>query len=183
MSWNSQRNRLRSFTSSLVSRFFAVLILSSFAVALLPIVSASAEKSSMPCCAGKSAAHCDSGLTTHKAPAPEPEPMCGLTAPSVDHAVTIVAEPVENETQTLAESPSTHPAAESASVEQPCPMSCGACTTAASREQKRQKDVVQAKAAHTSPSATTSRFETLSSLFSSNEKWTRISPRGPPPTR
>jgi len=171
MSLILQRHRLRSFTTYFVSRFLAVFILSSLAVTLLPIVSTSAEQSSMPCCAGKSAEHCDAGVT---APKPRPvitEPMCGLesigltwTPPSNEATVTLVADPV---------------AIESASIEQDCQMDCGACATVPSRH-KRQKSLTQARAAHHTPSTTTLHVENVTSAYSSNENWTRINPRGPP---
>ena len=158
------KNRLRSFTISFVSRFVAVIILSSFAVAQLPIVSTSAEESSMPCCAGKSAEHCDSGLT---APKPRPvitEPMCGLdwTPPSAD--VQSVTDPV---------------AIDAASVEEECQMDCGACATITSRH-KRQKSVITARATYVAPATITTRFTNSTVFHSSNENWTRINPRGPP---
>src|SRR5687767_10588754 len=79
MKLSLHRDCLRSFAISFVSRFLAVLILSSFAVTQLPIVNSLAEESSMPCCAGESSEHCDSGLAK---PKPRPlitEPMCGWT--------------------------------------------------------------------------------------------------------
>ena len=168
-------NRLRKFTMSFVSRFLAVFILSSFAVTLLPLGSSA---QSMSCCIGK--AHCDSGLMAHKpAPPPPNDPMCGLksqplTAESLN-AVTVVSEPAPHA--------DSHDAngnvLKTASAHQQCHMDCGACATSASRH-KRQKDALQAKTTH-APSATfATRVEQRATTFSANEKWTRISPRGPP---
>ncbi len=171
-------NRLRSFTISLVSRFLAVFILSSLAVTtLLPLTSSAA--SSMSCCVGKAEGHCHSGLKTPK-PAPPPnDPMCGLksqplTPESLD-AVTVVAEPTADADAHDANGT----AFKVASVHQHCHMDCGACATSASRH-KSQKDAAQAKTTH-APSATViARVEHRAPIFSSNENWTRISPRGPP---
>ena len=163
----AQKNRLRSFTISFVSRFIAVIILSSFAVALLPIVSTSAEESSMPCCAGKSD-HCDSGLTAPKPPPVITEPMCGLdwTPP---------AAPSSTDGQ-----PDADPVAvEADSVEQECQMNCGACATVTSRH-KRQKSIATARVTYVAPATITARFDNATFLHPSNENWTRITPRGPP---
>src|SRR5688572_12527189 len=117
-----QRNHIRSFAISLASRFLVLAIISSFAGAFLPLVT-SAEEATMPCCVGKAEGHCESGLTTPKAPQPEPEPMCGMTAPAVLNLdeVTVAAEPVHTHShESSAESSSTSPAAESNTVEQQC---------------------------------------------------------------
>src|SRR5215212_431158 len=95
----SHMNRLRSFTISLVGRFLALLILTSFALTLVPLATTSAKV--MPCCAGKANGHCDSGLAARKPVVPPPdEPMCGLKSqpltPESLGAVTIVAEPVQH---------------------------------------------------------------------------------------
>jgi len=175
-----QRNRIRSFTISLVSRFLAVFILSSFAVTLLPFTGSSAQ--SMSCCIGKAEGHCDSGLKAHK-PAPPPpsdnDPMCGLksqplTAESLG-AVTVTADPVPDT--------EAHDAKGNAfkhlSVGQHCHMDCGTCATSASRH-KRQKDAVQTKLAHAPAATVIAHVEKCAPVFSSNHNWTRISPRGPP---
>lgn len=167
MSLTLHRNRLRSLTKSCVSRFVALLILSSFAVALLPIVSTSAEES-MPCCAGKSAEHCDSGLT---APKPRPvitEPMCGLDWTPPSHDVKAVTKPITDPVSV-----------DSTSVEQDCQMDCGACAAVTSRH-KRQKSFGADRVTDDAPATVTSRFDDSSSFHSSNENWTRINPRGPP---
>ena len=164
------RNRLRSFAISFASRFLAVLILSSFAVTQLPIVNSVAEDS-MPCCAGESSSeHCDSGLTK---PKPRPvitEPMCGLDPSSL-----LTAETTSLDTN--AESNTSQVTAESLS--QPCRMDCGACVSGISR-QARDKSVILSRTTHTSPTITTALYKNRAVVFSSNEKWTRINPRGPP---
>lgn len=173
-----QRDRLRRFAIALASRSLLLVIISSFAVTFLPLVS-SAEESTMACCVGKTEGHCDSGLTAQKAPQPEPEPMCGMTSPAVLNLdeVTVVAEPVHTH-ESSASSSSTSPAAESNTVEQPCQMDCGACTTATSRH-NRDSIALERIAWRTQTTATV-RFEESRPLFSSNEGWTRINPRGPP---
>ena len=184
----------------IASRLIAILVAVSFVAIWVPIGSASRDESGvMACCIGKEAGHCDSGISAHKPPPPPPEPMCGLTSTSVDE-ITIVAEPAtkSHDSRHIAESPSSLAGAESQagadsqtdaesrivskspSVGKPCPMSCGACTATASRLQKRQKDFIQAWASRNSASQVMLRFENLSRVFSSNESWTHISPRGPP---
>ncbi len=175
MSSKPHMNRLRSFTISFVSRFLAVFIVSSFALTLLPLASAK----SMACCAGKAEGHCDSGLKAKKPAPPPDDPMCGLksqplTSESLD-AVTVVSETAQH-----ADShESTGDAFKTASVHQRCHMDCGACATSASRH-KRQKDAVQAKTTHAPQATTIARIENQAPISSSNEKWTQISPRGPP---
>ena len=176
------RNRLRSFTITFVSRFLAVLIFSSFAVTQLPIVNSLAEQSSMPCCAGKSSEHCDSGLNK---PKPRPvitEPMCGLKPSSLAHSPLpqkslLTAETTSQDTD--AESNASELTAES--VSQPCRMDCGACVTAVSRN-ARDKSVVHSRTTQTSASTAASRYNISTTFFASNEKWARIVPRGPPPS-
>ena len=184
-----QRRRLRSFAISFVSRFLAVFILSSFAVTLLPIANSSAE-SSMPCCAGKSSEHCDSGLA---APKPRPvitEPMCGLdwTPPpsndvhkahshdsSLPNAETNSAETVSHNAG--AES---HPSLATAeSISQPCRMECASCATITSRHQ-RHKSIVLARTVEVAPPTNATQFESRIPVFLSNQFWVRINPRGPP---
>lgn len=174
-------NRLRYFTMSFVSRFVAVLILSSFAVTQFAIVSTLAEQSTMPCCVGKTEGHCESGLTAPKTPEPVSEPMCGLTSaatPALDlDAVTVVSEPVRAESHEPATS-SSSPVAESNTVEKECQMDCGACATITSRH--KRDNVVLARITHQSPTVATLHFENTTSVHSSNDYWSQISPRGPP---
>lgn len=174
MSLSLHRNRLRSFTMLFVSRFLAVLILSSFAVTQLPTVNSSAEE--MPCCAGKSEEHCDSGLSK---PKPRPvitEPMCGLPQSSVPQSDLLHAETTSQQ-HVHAESNASQVTAES--VGQACRMDCGACATAVSRS-ARDKSLVHSKATQTSPSTTAARYNSRATVYSSNENWTRRNPRGPP---
>ncbi len=176
MKLSLQRNRLHSFTISLVSRFLALFILSSFALTLLPIASTSAEHSSMPCCVGKEEGHCDSGLT---APKPRPvitEPMCGLTPSHIESsriaATTSPHAEVESNSSRIT-------AAES--ISEPCHTDCGACATVTTRN-KRQKSQTQARITLHAPVTTAAVFANSPSFYSSNENWTRINPRGPPAT-
>ena len=180
-----QRDRLRSLTISFVSRFLAVFIISSFAVTLLPVVS-SAE-SSMPCCAGKSSEHCDSGLGK---PKPRPvvnEPMCGAEKSVVNktHKPPLTKNPAKNSISAeitsrsvVAESNNSLAAAES--ISQPCRMDCGACATLAARQLKRQKSAVPARLAYAAPLAVTNSFDTETPFVLSSAFWPRITPRGPP---
>jgi len=170
MKLSLHRDCLRSFAISFVSRFLAVLILSSFAVTQLPIVNSLAEESSMPCCAGESSEHCDSGLAK---PKPRPlitEPMCGLDPTSLVTVETTspLADAESNTSQLTAES-----------LSQPCRMDCGACASGITRY-ARDKSLIQSRITHTSPLTTAARYNNRATCFSSNEKWTRIIPRGPP---
>ena len=174
-----QRDRLRSLTISFVSRFLAVFIISSFAVTLLPIVSSSAE-SSMPCCAGKSSEHCDSGLGK---PKPRPvvnEPMCGAEKSVVTKSHTPPLLTAETNSRSVVVAESNNSLASAESISQPCRMDCGACATLAARQLKRQKSAVPARMAYAASSASTTSFDTETPFVLSREFWTRINPRGPP---
>ena len=159
--------------------FFVVL---SFVAPVLPIATASSD--TMPCCAGK-AGHCDSGVAPKRVLPPTSEPMCGLKEATMDDdGITIVAEPVHTKHQhshsRSAENSSTSPAAESASISQPCHMDCGACATSLSRQQKRERGVVVSSAERTQSLTPLFQFESQRLFFSSNEDWKQTSPRGPP---
>jgi len=137
----------------------------SFFATLVPISSASND--TMPCCVGK-VGHCDSGIAAKKVPPPPAEPMCGLDN------ITIVAEPSVSQT-----AENTSHAAESNSVSKPCQMECGSCAAASSRQQKRERGIVEA-GPQALASNSISRVEDLPLLVTSNEHWPRINPRGPP---
>ena len=159
-------------------QIFAILVALSFLATLVPI--ASAGKSTMPCCVGKAAGHCDSGLAAKKPPQPK-EPMCGLHNDSEeDDGITIVAEPSHTESHKASASSSSQPAAESDSLSQPCRMDCGACTTGSTRQQNRERDILQPLTQQHSLTTIQSKYDSRSLLFSSNEDWKRTSPRGPP---
>ncbi|HEY6660735.1 MAG TPA: hypothetical protein VI031_06325 [Pyrinomonadaceae bacterium] len=159
----------------------AIAIALSFIATLAPIAGASASKS-MACCAGKAAGHCDSGLAAKEPPAPK-EPMCGLHAGTAeDDGITVVAEPVA-ESQHSHGQTSTQPAAESASLSQPCHMDCGACATGSTRQQNRERSIVLPNAYQAASVTTSSRYEDNSLLFSSSENWPHVNPRGPPARR
>jgi len=160
--------------------FLCFFVALSFAAPLLPVANASSD--TMPCCAGK-AGHCDSGITPKRVPPPTSEPMCGLKdATMEDDGITIVAEPAhtQHSHSRHAEASSSDPAAESASLSQPCHMDCGACATASSRQQKRERGVVLSGADRTQSLTTLLQFESQPLSFSSNKDWDPISPRGPP---
>src|SRR5262245_16912924 len=75
--------------------FVALTIVLSFVATLIPVASASLTKSTMACCAGKTAGHCDSGIAAKKVPPPKSEPMCGLHGAEMENdGITIVAQPV-----------------------------------------------------------------------------------------
>src|SRR5215211_230364 len=118
----------------------------SFIAPLLPIASASSN--TMPCCVGK-AGHCDSGIAPKQVLPPTSEPMCGLKEATMeDDGITIVAQPSQTESHQhshsrAAETNSSQPAAESASLSQPCRMDCGACLASSSRTQKRERVLAQ----------------------------------------
>jgi hypothetical protein len=156
--------------------FFVAL---SFVAPLLPIANASSD--TMPCCAGK-AGHCDSGIAPKRVPPPTSEPMCGLKgATMADDGITIVAEPVHTKAQhSHSRNSSTSPVADSAALSQPCHMDCGTCATGSSRQQKRERSVVQPMAERTASLTSLLQFESQRISFSSNEDWKQTSPRGPP---
>src|ERR1051326_5053977 len=151
----------------------------SFIAPLLPIANASSD--TMPCCAGK-AGHCDSGITPKRVPPPTSEPMCGLKGATMESdGITIVAEPIHTKPQhSHANTSSSSPAADSASLSKPCHMDCGACATASSRQQKRERGVVQPSAERTASLMMLLQFESQTLFFSSNEDWKQTSPRRPP---
>jgi len=148
------------------------------------IANASLDKAdTMPCCVGK-AGHCESGIAAKKVPPPKSEPMCGLHGAEMESdGVTIVAEPVvespHSHSQT-AETNSSQPSAESHSLGQPCHMDCSSCAASAARQQKRERSVVQPSRQQTSSVTTRSFYEEQVLLFSSNESWKQVCPRGPP---
>jgi len=137
----------------------------------------------MPCCVGK-AGHCESGIAAKKVPPPKSEPMCGLHGAEMENdGITIVAEsPAESphSHSEAAESNSSQPFAESASLGQPCHMDCASCAASAARQQKREKGIVQPNRQQTSSVTTQSFYEEQTLLFSSDENWEQASPRGPP---
>lgn len=156
----------------------------SFLGPLLPISSASSDKANaMACCVGKAAGHCDSGISAKKIPPPPPEPMCGLdNSEFEDDQITIVAEPSHNESHhsfsQTAET--TSHAAESNAVSQPCQMECSACTASSSRQQRRERGIMQPATSHNPSLITHSQFENQSFSFLANADWDQTSPRGPP---
>lgn len=165
-------------------RFLCLFVALSFLAALVPVASASRDKSNtMPCCTGKVAGHCDSGIAPKPVPQRFSEPMCGLEkSESADDAITIVAEPSKQESHhshsQTAET--TSHAAESISPSHPCPMDCGACTASSQRQQRRERGILQPVAYHNPSLTILSKYENQPFSFSSNEGWDQISPRGPP---
>jgi hypothetical protein len=140
--------------------------------------------STMPCCVGKTAGHCESGIAAKKVPPPKSEPMCGLHGAEMDgDGITIVAEPIaeapHSHSQT-AESNSSQPAAEAASLGQPCQMDCASCAASATRQQKRERSLVLSNTYHLTSPSTSSKYEDQSLLLSSSDNWPAINPRGPP---
>jgi len=168
-----------------VSRpFVAITIALSFIATLIPVASASLTKSStMACCVGK-AGHCDSGITAKKVRIPKSEPMCGLHGAEMeDDGITIVAQPViksQHSHSHTAETNSSQPAAESASLSQPCHMNCASCATVATRQQKRDRNTVQPTTYQNASLTTLSFDEQQPLLISSNGNWEHVIPRGPP---
>lgn len=178
----------------IASRLVALTITLSFIAALVPIAIASANKAStMPCCLGKDAGHCESGIPAEKVSPPEPEPLCGLTpAVSEDAARTIVAEPSHRESHqsqsqkaesglSNAEPSSSESAAESASLSQQCHTDCCACVSGLARNQ-RERGTPHTNLRQSSPSKKLSYLEANSLLFLSDTGWEQASPRGPPVT-
>ena len=168
----------RHFTS-----FVALAIALSFVATVVPVASASLTKSSaMACCAGKD--HCDSGIGAKKVPPPKSEPMCGLHGAEMeDDGITIVAQPVAESHHShshAAETNSSQPAAESASLSRTCHMDCASCATAATRQQKRDRNAFQTITLQNAPLTTLSFDEDQPLLFASNGYWEHVIPRGPP---
>lgn len=175
--WHIRRGQCSKMILCLLCLFVAL----SFVAPLLPIAGATAGSDTMPCCAGK-AGHCDSGIAPKKVPPPS-EPMCGLdNSGTKDDGITIVAEPSHNESpHSLSQTAeTTSHAAESTSVSKPCRMECGACAAASSRQQKRERAIAEARARQAPPAISSSRLEQLPVVFTSNDDWPRINPRGPP---
>ena len=164
-----------------VGKLVAIALALSFFAILVPISSASSDKANtMACCVGK-AGHCDSGIPAAKI-TPPPEPMCGLdNSASEDDGITIVAEPSHKESHdSFSQTAETSHAAESNSLSKPCQMECGTCAASSTRQQRRERGVLQ-PATYLNPSVTVhSRFQTQPLSFSSNEDWEQTSPRGPP---
>ena len=164
-----------------VEKLVAIAIAVSFFAILVPISSASSDKANaMACCVGKTAGHCDSGIPAKKTP--PPEPMCGLDNSELENDdITIVAKPSQHESHSLSQTAETNShAAESTSVSKPCQMECGACTASASRQQRRERGIVQPATDHNPSLVVYSRFENQPFFFLSNENWKQTSPRGPP---
>lgn len=155
--------------------FFVAL---SFVAPLLSIANASSD--TMACCVGK--AHCDTGSGPKRVPPPTSELLCGQQeATTADDGITVVAEPVQQHSHIHnTGKSSSSPAADSASLSKPCHMDCGACATGSSRQQKRERGVVQPSAERTALLTLLLQFELQPLHFSSNEDWKQTSPRGPP---
>ena len=168
----------------------AITLALSFIATLIPVASASLTKSSaMACCVGKTAGHCDSGIAAKKVPPPKSEPMCGLHGAEMEEdGITIVAQPVAEPSHSesqhshsqTAETNSSQPAAESASLSQPCHMDCASCAAGATRQQKRERNTVQPTTSENALSTTLSFDEDQPLLFSSSRNWEHVIPRGPP---
>ena len=173
-----KRIRHKKFVKGILC-FLCLFVALSFLGALIPIAGASSDAStSMPCCVGKGAGHCDFGIAPKPIPKRTSEPMCGHeTSESADDAITIVAEP----SHTHSEVSSSQPAARQPhSVSQPCKMDCGACTASATRQQRRERGIVEQISRLTPSLVTHFSFENSQFSFSTNEDWDQISPRGPP---
>jgi hypothetical protein len=170
------KHRMHQKLSNGILGLLCFLVALSFFATLVPIAGASND--TMPCCAGKAAGHCDSGIGPKPIPQPPSEPMCGLdNSESADDAITIVAEPAHKHS----ESSSSQPAAgEPQSVGQPCQMNCGACAASSSRQQRRERGIVEPISRLHPSLATHSIVHNPPFSFSSNEDWDQISPRGPP---
>ncbi len=166
--------------------FVALTIVLSFVATLIPVASAALTKSSeMACCA---AGHCDSGIAAKKVPLPKSEPMCGLQGAEMEpDGITIVAQPAEpshaesqHSHSHAAETNSSQPAAESASLSRTCHQDCASCATVATRQQKRERNAFQIITIQNSSLTTLSFDEDQPLLFSSNGNWEHVIPRGPP---
>jgi hypothetical protein len=164
--------------------FVAITIALSFIATLIPVASASLTKSTtMACCVGK-AGHCDSGIAAKKVPPPKSEPMCGLHGAEMEEdGITIVAQPVAESPHShshSAETNNSQPAAESASLSQPCRMDCASCAGVATRQHKRDRNTVQPTTYQNASLTTLSFAEDKPLLLSSSRNWEHVIPRGPP---
>lgn len=175
----------------IANRLVALTVTLSFIATLVPVAIASASKSStMPCCVGKEAGHCESEIPAQKISLPEPEPMCGLdNAAAEDDGITIVAESPRNESHhshsqnaevglSNAESSSSS-AAESVTLSQPCHTDCCACVSGLARN-LRERATPHANFRQGSTSRNLSRFEVSAPFSFSNGTWEQTIPRGPP---
>src|ERR1044072_9817934 len=165
--------------------FVAITIALSFIATLIPVASASLMKSStMACCAGKAAGRCDSGIAAKKVPPPKSEPMCGLHGAKMEaDGITIVAQPVAESRHShshATETNSSQPAAESASLSKPCHMDCASCATAATRQQQRERNILQPTIDQNASLTTLTFDETQPLLLTSTGNWEHVIPRGPP---
>ena len=176
MKSGSQSNWITILAISIARRFVAIVVALSFLVMLVPIsIALAGNPGAMPCCTGKSAGHCDSGLSARKRRQPKPEPMCGLKPTRISDEITIVAEPSgDAESQD-----SSTPAVGSASLSKPCPMDCGACAGRSARQQKREKSA-HSSSPQNPPSTILWKPEARSNTVASNEDFERASSRGPP---
>jgi hypothetical protein len=172
-----KQNRITFLAITIASRFVAIIVGLSFLLMLVPIGTALAgNPGAMPCCIGKSAGHCDSGLSARKRRQPKPELMCGLKPTRINDEITVVAEPFgDAESQD-----SSTPAVASASLSKPCPMDCNACAGRSARQQKRERGSAHSSSPQNPPSTILWKPEARSTTVASNEDFERASPRGPP---
>ncbi len=180
------KKHIRHRTLSIGVLFFSCLFV---AAEPFRIANASLDKANtMPCCVGKAAGHCDSGIAAKKVAPPKSEPMCGLHGAEMENdGITIVAQPVaepshaesQHSHSRTAETNSSQPAAESTSLSQPCNMNCASCAVVASRQQKRERNAFQT-ITYQNASLTLSFDEDQPLLFSSSRNWEHVIPRGPP---
>lgn len=133
-------------------RLLAFVVALSFMAALVPLGAASAKTAAtMACCVGKQADHCPSGIKAKKTAA----------APKHNHE--------------------TDPSAPAfTTTHKSCHSDCCACVASASRQQRREKAATESIARSVSPLVSLPSYEHSASLFTTNESWARISPRGPP---
>jgi len=185
------RRRLVRLGRRQIPVLVALTIALSFVATLIPVASASLTKSNaMACCVGK-AGHCESGIAAKRIPPRKSEPMCGLHGAEMEEdGITIVAksdaEPSHTESHRshsqTAETNSSQPAAESASLSHPCHMDCASCAAGATRQQKRERNSFQPTTFQNASLTTPSLDEDQPLLFSSNDDWEHVIPRGPPVT-
>ena len=147
------------------------------------IANAALDTAQMPCCAGKGG-HCELENAAKKVPPPKAEPMCGMHGAKMENdGITIVAEPIAESSHShshAAESNSSQPSAGSKSLGRPCHMDCSSCAASATRQQKRERSIVQPHRQQISSITTRSFYEEQVLLFSSVENLEQASPRGPP---
>jgi hypothetical protein len=165
------------------NRIVAITIVLSFIATLVPIASASVNKSSeMPCCVGQAVGHCDSGIPGAKVPEPEPEPepTCGHEALPEVNEITMVAEENDEDAQPDSSASISSNQVFTASLNAPCAVDC--CTLAWSSVNRSNRDLrgLLVLKADAHPITDHSKLRPSTVLRHASQAFNRATPRGPP---